>query len=156
MTTLDLNQYGDACRCLLRLREDQGLPGLSDRSFIDQHLERYPAWKDRPGTTDASELFALARELGLADGFDLSRDYHHVLDEHRRGHSILVATERPPQQSGPPLPYDRYVTVLQQMDEESFALWCPYRSGHSELLPPAAAVWWDRWLCVGIVLRLST
>ena len=39
---MNLNKYGGACRCLLRLREDEGQPGMSDAAFIarpeNQHL----------------------------------------------------------------------------------------------------------------------
>ena len=152
--SLTLNQHGDACRCLLRLREDQGRPVISDRHFIEEHLERYPAWREHPGAADIGTIHELAKELGLAHHIDLSRDYARVLDDHRNGISLLICTERPPQQqTGSPLPYDRYVTVLQRMDKASFTLWCPYRSGHAEVLPPARASWWDEWLCVAIALR---
>lgn len=152
---VNLNQYGGACRCLLRLREDQGCEVISDRQFIRDHVGDYPEWNDRPGTADANTLFELARELGLAEQFEISRDYRYVLDEHRSGNRVLVCTERPPQASTSELPYDRYVTVVEQMDEVSFTLWCPYRSGHSDVLQAAPVTWWDRWCCVALVLRKS-
>ncbi|HWL16327.1 MAG TPA: hypothetical protein VNR00_12030 [Opitutus sp.] len=153
--SLNLNQYGGACRCLLRLREDEGYAGISDRQFIREHVGPHPEWNERPGAADARALLELARQLGVADEFELSRDYLHVLDEHHAGSRVLVCTERPPQVSTSELPYDRYVTVIEQMDEASFTLWCPYRSGHSDVLPAAPVVWWDRWRCVAILLRKS-
>ena len=153
--SLNLNHYGGACRCLLRLREDQGLAGISDRRFISDRVARYPEWNERPGEVDVGTMFRLAEELGVADDFDISRDYTCVVDAHRDGARVLVCTERPPQMSTSELPYDRYVTVLEQVDEASFTLWCPYRTGHSDVLPVAPAVWWDWWCCVGLVLRKS-
>lgn len=153
--SLDLSRYGGGCRCLLRLRENRGSAGIPDRHFIGLHLHRYPEWKNRPGHADVATVIDLARELGLADRFELSRNYLHVRDEHRSGADVLAFTERPPQQSPSELPYDRYVTLVQNMDEASFTLWCPYRSGHSDVLPAAAAEWWDRWHCVGLILRTS-
>ena len=155
--SLDFNQYGGGCRCLLRLREDEGDPGISDRQFIREHVGQYPEWNERPGAADTATLIDLARGLGLAGEFEISRDYAHLLDEHRSGRRVLVCTERPPQVSASTsqLPYDRYVTVLEEMDEASFTLWCPYRSGHSDVLEAAPAMWWDRWCCVGLVLRKS-
>lgn len=153
--SFDLNHYGGACRCLLRLREDQGLPEMSDRRFIRDHLVRYPEWNQRPGQVDLRTMIQLAEELGVADRFEVSRDFAHVLHAHRSGARVLVCTERPPQVSLSELPYDRYVTVLERMDEESFTLWCPFRSGLSDLLPAAKVVWWDSWCCVGLLLRKS-
>jgi len=151
--SLNLNQYGGACRCLLRLREDEGRAGISDHQFIREHISDHPEWNERPGEVDIGTMIALAEELGVADRFEVSRDYAHVLDAHREGARVLVCTERPPQVSTSELPYDRYVTVLEKMDEVCFTLWCPYRSGHSDVLQGAPVVWWDRWCCVGVVLR---
>jgi hypothetical protein len=140
---------------LLRLREDEGYAGISDRQFLNDHVAQHPEWDERPGGGDVGALIQLARELGLGERFEISRDYSKVLAEFRSGNRVLVCTERPPQASSSELPYDRYVTVLERMDEASFALWCPFQSGHSDVLHAPTVVWWDRWCCVGLVLRKS-
>lgn len=149
---MDLSRHGGACRCLLRLRENQGNAGISDAAFIARFLPRYPEWRDRPGAADLSTICALARDLSLGDHVDIFRDYDRVLAEHRAGRNILVYTERPPEQLDS-LPPRSYVTLLVNMSETVFALWCPYPSGQSDTLPAALRVWWDRWLAIGMVLN---
>lgn len=149
---MDLNQYGGASRCLLRLRENEGKPGISDRTFITAHLDRHPEWQQRPGSADLATIFELAKELELADGMDVFRSYDRVLTEHRAGRNVLVCTERRPQQPAGPAGEQRYVTVLQAMDETRFTLWCPYPNGLEDVLADVARRWWDEWLCLGIVL----
>lgn len=149
----NLSQYGGACRCLLRLRENEGEPAMSDAAFIARFLPRYPDWQEKPGVTDAFRLMELARELGLAGRIEIFRDYERVRQEHRAGRGILVSTERAPDQIEPaPVPRP-FVTVLVEMDEASFSLWCPYPSGLSDVLPRAARPWWDHWLAIGLVLH---
>lgn len=126
---------------------------MTDAAFISRFLSRYPDWQQHPGAADAFIIFELARELGLAERIDVFRDYDQLLREHRAGRSILVCTERVPEQSEAPPAARRYVTLAVQMDEESFTLWCPFPSGQSDNLPIAARAWWDRWLAIGIVLR---
>jgi hypothetical protein len=150
---MDLNEYGGACRCLLRLRENEGKPGISDRAFIGRYLPRYPEWQNSPGATDVSMICELARDLGLAAGIEVLRDYDSVLREHQAGHSILVITERAPDRIEPVLATRRFVMLATTMDEAEFTLWCPYVSGQSDLLPSAARQWWDKWLAIGLVLR---
>lgn len=152
---MNLNQFGGASRCLLRLRENAGKPGISDQAFISRHLGQHPEWAQRPGEADAATLFELAKELELADGMDVFRDYDRVLAEHRSGRSVLVITERVPQQTLTEPGERRYVTMLQAMDETTFTLWCPYPSGQADVLPGIPRTWWDPWLCIGLVLRLG-
>lgn len=149
----NLDRFGGACRCLLRLREDQGRAGISDRAFITQHLEQRPEWSERPGVTDTAAIVELAKELGLARGVQLSRDYDRVLQEHRGRASVLVCTERAPEQTEANSETHSFVTLLQRMDENSFALWCPFPSGQSDVLPAAHREWWDRWLCTALVFH---
>jgi hypothetical protein len=149
---MNLNEYGAACRCLLRLRENEGQPGMTDAAFINRFLPRYPEWQQRPGATDMVALVEIARELGVAEHLDVFRDYEQLLREHRAGRSILVFTERAPEQLATALVTRRYAALLVEMDADTFTLWCPYPSGQSENLPPAARAWWDRWLAIGIVL----
>jgi len=148
---MNLNQHGAACRCLLRLRENAGQPGMSDATFISRFLPRYPTWQEQPGTTDAVTIVELARELQLASHAETFRDYDRVLEEHRAGQSVLVQTERVPEQVEP-APAGRYVMLLVEMSEDHFTVWCPYPSGHSDTLPPASRVWWERWQASGLVL----
>lgn len=149
---MNLSQYGGACRCLLRLRENEGNAGISDATFIARFLPRYPEWQERPGATDLSALSAVAADLGLADRVEILRDYDRVLAEHRAGHAVLVHTERPPEQVESREPRT-YVTLLEKMTETAFTLWCPYPSGQSDTLPEAARDWWDRWLAIAVILH---
>jgi hypothetical protein len=138
---------------LLRLREDQGRPGLSDAAFVAQHLERRPEWGERPGLADTAAIIELAKELGLARGVQLSRDYDHVVAEHRDDASVLICTERAPDQTALDAERRVFVTLLQCIDEKSFTVWCPFPSGLSDVLPAANRVWWDRWLCTALVFH---
>ena len=149
---MNLNEHGAACRCLLRLRENEGQPGMSDAAFIARFLPRYPEWRQRPGSADAFTVFEIARELGLAERIEIFRDYDQLLREHRAGRSILVWTERVPEQLKLDLAVRRYVMLLVEMDAEAFTVWGPYPSGQSDNLPRAARQWWDRWLAIGVVL----
>lgn len=149
---MNLNHHGAACRCLLRLRENQGNPGMSDASFIARFLPRYPEWQELPGLTDAARITELAQALDLASSTETVRDYDHVLEQHRTGHSILVQTERAPEQILPVWPMRRYVMLLVEMSESHFTMWCPYPSGLSDILPRASRVWWDHWQSSGIIL----
>lgn len=150
---MNLNQHGAACRCLLRLRENAGEPGMSDAVFIARFLPRYSEWRDRPGATDVAMLTDLAKELHLATTINIARSYDEVLREHRAGLGILVQTERVPAQVEPTSPAGRHVALLVNMSEDEFSLWCPYSSGNSETQPAAKREWWDRWWAIGFILK---
>lgn len=149
----NLNRHGGACRCLLRVLENEGRPRQEDADFLHRHGARHPSWTAQPGTLDSLGLFDLARELGLAAGIDLYRDYGRVQRAHRAGHVVLVNTERNPEQLETAGPSPSHVLLLTAMDEQGFVCWCPFASGMSDLLPHATPEWWNRWLCTGIVLR---
>jgi hypothetical protein len=150
--TMNLNQHGAACRCLLRLRENTGQPGMSDSSFIERFLPRYPAWQERPGTTDATTLIEISKELQLASRMETFRDYDRVLRAHQAGRGILIQTEHAPEQIETDSVTRSYITLLVAMSEEGFTIWCPYPSGHSDTLPRTSRVWWERWKASGLVL----
>ncbi len=153
MSDRDLDTHGAACRCLLRLRENEGAPYLSDRDFIARYLPRFPAWFERPGEVDDAGLLIVAQTLGLANEIETMRAYDRVLTAHRAGCSVLVRTARAPRQSAAePVPHE-YTALLVTMDEVSFRLWCPFVSGHSDLLPEAGRDWWEAWGASGLVLR---
>lgn len=149
---MNLNQHGAACRCLLRLRENEGNPGMSDASFVARFLPRYPEWQELPGLTDATRITEIAQELELASSTETVRDYDRVLEQHRAGLSVLVQTERAPEQILPVWPMRRYVMLLVEMSESHFTVWCPYPSGLSDTLPRASRVWWEHWQSSGIIL----
>jgi hypothetical protein len=153
---MNLNQHGAACRCLLRLRENRGEPGISDAAFIARFLPRYPEWREQPGAADPVTIVELARELRLATRMEIFRSYDSILEQHRAGRGILVQTEHVPEQNEPTPSARRHVMLLVDMDEDAFTLWCPYPSGNSETLPVAARAWWERWLSIGIVLQQAT
>lgn len=150
MRTLD--EHGGGCRCLLRLHENEGRPGISDAAFLERFLPRYPDWRVHPGATDVAMLAELARELHLAARIEVFRDYDRLLQEHRAARSILVLTERAPEQSASEPAVRRFTLLVVAMDPEGFTLWCPYASGGSDTLARAARGWWDRWLAIGVVL----
>jgi hypothetical protein len=149
---MDLSQHGGACRCLLRLRENEGDASTSDAAFIARFLPRYPEWHERPGVADVSAVCELARELGLAERVEIFRGYDRVLAEHSAGRSILVYTERSPEQIES-LSARPCVALVVHMSTEAFSLWCPYPSGQSDTLPAAQRPWWERWLAIGLVLH---
>ena len=153
MTERDLDTYGAACRCLLRLRENEGSPYLSDREFVARYLPRFPAWSEHPGEVDEAGLLVIAKELGLADEIEATRDYGRVLAAHRAGCSVLVRTARAPRQAAAEATPHEYTALLVTIDEVRFRLWCPFVSGHSDLLPEADRAWWDAWGANGLVLR---
>jgi hypothetical protein len=140
----------------LRIRENEGKPGMSDAVFIARFLPRYPEWRERPGVADSSALFEIARALGLADHIEMLSDYDEILGEHRAGRSVLVSTKRVPEQRESGLAARPYVMLIAAMDAECFTVWCPYPSGQSDNLPPAARHWWNRWGATGLVLHPVT
>lgn len=150
---MNLNEHGAACRCLLRLRENQGKPGISDAAFIQRFLPNFPEWQQRPGAVDVLAVGMIARELRLGGQLEVFRDYDRVLAEHRAGAGVLVCTERVPEQTEPALAVARYTMLIVEMNAEAFTVWCPYPSGQSDTLPKAKRAWWDRWLAIGLVLR---
>lgn len=149
---MNLDQYGAACRCLLRLRENTGEPGMSDAAFIARFLPRYPQWQQQPGKTDGRMIADLARELQLASRAETFRDYDRVLVEHRAGHGVLVQTEHAPEPIEPVSPAQRHVMLLEEMSADDFTVWRPYPSGLSDTLPPVSRLWWERWQASGLVL----
>lgn len=149
----DLNDYGLGCRCLIRLWENEGRATLSDQVFISRYLHRYPVWAWQPGLADDLILFEIAKDLGLAAGITVSRDYRSVTDAFQAGHAVLVRTGCNPVQALPTTDKEGQVLVLTAIDEGGFALWQPFRSGSSDVLPRAARIWWDTWLAVGLILK---
>ncbi len=150
MTSLD--RYGSACRCLLRLLENEGNPIVSDATFLARFVSRYPSWQEQPGITSTFVILDLAKQLGLAADIEIFRDYEQVIREHRLGRAILVRTERNPAQDETGGAALRHVMLLERIDEQEFVCWCPFQNGTSDLLPPAQRIWWDKWLALGIVL----
>ena len=128
---------------------------MSDAAFLARFAPQFPEWQERPGAVDATALLQLARDLGIADRVEIFRDYDRVLAEHRAGRSILAYTERAPEQVAVPV-NRRYETVVVDMDDDTFTLWCPYPSGQSDTLPAAAREWWDRWFGCGVVMHAPT
>ncbi len=125
---------------------------MSDEAFLSRFLPRYPEWQQRPGRADALAIFELARELQLATGIELSRDYDRILREHHVGHAILVQTERIPEQENPSGVTWPLTMLLEDMSPADFVVWCPFESGGSDLLPRAARARWESWFAVGIIL----
>ncbi|MCR6655724.1 MAG: hypothetical protein NVV63_07885 [Opitutus sp.] len=149
---MNLDAHGAACRCLLRLRENQGEPGISDAAFIARFIGRYPEWRERPGATDTLKIVEIARELHVASRGETVAEYDRVLAEHRAGHGVLLATTHAPEQVEPVSTHRGFVMLLVEMDEDHFTAWCPYPSGLSDTLPRASRVWWERWQTSALVL----
>lgn len=125
---------------------------MSDEAFIARFLPRFPEWKERPGAVDEAGLVEIAKDLGLGCRVETVRDYEGVLQAHRAGRGILVQTRRAPEQVDPALAMQDYVLLLVDMTKDDFEVWCPYRSGLSDVLPRASRVWWERWGASGLVL----
>ncbi len=149
---MNLDAHGAACRCLLRLRENQGEPGISDAAFIARFIGRYPEWRERPGATDTLRIVEIARELHIASRGKTFTEYDRVLAEHRAGHGVLLTTAHVPEQIEPVSAPRRFVMLLEEMDDDHFTAWCAYPSGLSDTLPRASRVWWERWQTSGLVL----
>ncbi len=151
--TPTLDVHGGASRCLLRLREDEGNPPLSETAFLRQFSADIPLWETQPGKLTSANLLPVARELGLADFIVLETDYDRVLAAHDEGHRILVQTVQFPEYHGesgsaPPL-----MLVLETMNEFDFRVWCPYPSGNSSSLGGLPRPVWESWNAIGIILH---
>jgi len=150
-----LDLYGSASRCLLRLWENQGNVTLSDGDFLRRYEARYPRWETHPGELDRDALRGLAQEFGFEADMAETADYMQVLQAHRYGHAVIIATKRAPvQREQPPADGLRlHFMILEQMDEDGFVVWCPFESGASAVLPRAERVWWSHWAASAFVLR---
>ena len=149
---INLDQYGSAGRCLLRLLENEGNPIISDASFLAQFSSRFPSGQKQPGITSTFAIFALAKQLGLATDIEIYRDYERILQEYRTGRAVLVRTGRNPAQEETTGAALCHVMLLESIDEKEFVCRSPFQNGTSDRLPPAGRIWWDRWLALGIVL----
>lgn len=148
----NLNRYGATSRCLLRLRENDGHPLLSDEALIATFLPRFPEWAERPGEVDFWGLSLIVKELGLARSVEVLRSYRHVLARYRAGSAVVVLTERAPQQGTDDLRFLRYSLLLVDMDEEAFSAWCPYPTGQEETFTRVPRARWDEWQSIAAVL----
>lgn len=110
-----------------------------------------------PGELDSDSLGALAQDFGFSTGPTRTDDYLEVLRAHRYGHAVVVATAHPPVQQVPTQAdaIGSHTMVLEQMDEDGFALWCPFESGASALLPRADRAWWRHWSAYALIFRLA-
>jgi hypothetical protein len=149
----DLNEHGPGCRCLIRLWENEGRATLSDEAFINRYLERYPAWAAQPGLADDLTLFEIAKDLGLAAGITVSRDYARVTRAFLAGDAVLVRTGCSPVPTLSEKDDEEHVLLLSAIDEGGFTLWRPFRNGSSDVLPRAAPMWWEAWFAVGLILH---
>lgn len=140
-----LDRHGAASRCLLRLRENLGRPGLSDAEFLRRYADSHPQWATHPGELDVAALGKLACEIGVAGNMTVTTDYAETLAAHRLGQAVIVAIDcapLPQTQHGAARPHRM---VLEHIDEDGFVVWCPFESGASDLLPRADRIWWQRW-----------
>lgn len=148
-----LDRYGAASRCLLRLWENQGRRALSDADYLRRHTAKFPLWRERPGELDAESLALIAPEFGFSSSLEVTDDYDAALRAHRYGYAVIAATERAPLQETQSDLLRPHWMVLEQMDEDSFTVWCPFPSGASDLLPSAERAWWERWRAHAYVLQ---
>lgn len=152
-TVRTLDRFGGASRCLLRLWENEGHLSPSEEEYLRRFESQFPHWETRPGELDVSSLAIVARALGLGDEFKVSGNYEAVLGAHRAGDPVLVTMDkavRPATENPDSAPT---VTVLEQIDEEGFRVWCPFESGASDVLPRADRRSWDRRHAVAFVLH---
>lgn len=148
-----LDRFGAASRCLLRLWENQGRRAVTDADYLRRFERQFPQWSERPGELDAASLALLAPEFGYAAGVAVMDDYEATLRAHRYGYAVIIATECAPLQQPQGDALRPHWMLLEQMDEDSFTVWCPFPSGASDLLPSADRVWWSCWRAKAFVLQ---
>lgn len=148
---MNIDFYGSGCRCLLRLRENQGNAMISDRSFIMSHLAAYPDWAEQPGAANLGRLIDLGVELGVCAHGKVISDYNQLLSNHQEGHAILLRTEHTSQSSGTDEKYIQY-SLLLDMDENQLNRWEPSRDGLADTIKASREDFWDRSAATGIVL----
>lgn len=150
---MNLDFHGSASRCLLRLRENEGEPVVSDEAFLVKYRDRFPGWAERPGALGGAALLTLAAEFNLATELERTRDYDQLVAEHAAGRSILVLTEHAPLPGGVGRRPHLTTSLLLDIDPTGFSLWWPDPRGLGETLPRTDRIWWSRWSAVGIVLH---
>jgi hypothetical protein len=153
---INLNEFGSASRCLLRLRENQGQPVMSDQRFIEHYRDRFPLWAARPGELDAAGIRALASELEVAGSVARTDDYDSLVEAFAAGHDILVLTETAPLQIPIGLPPHPTTSLIVTMDPQGMSIWWPEESGQGGILPRAGRTWWKTWQASGLILRESS
>jgi hypothetical protein len=147
-----LDRYGGAIRCLLRLWENEGHLSPSEEEYLNRFEGEFPHWETRPGELDIGSLSIVARALGFGDDFKISGDYEVVRGAHQAGDAVLLAMDkalRATTEHPDSLPQ---FTVLEQIDDEGFRVWCPFESGASDVLPRADRRSWTRRHAVAFVL----
>ncbi len=146
------NEYGCACRCLLKLLADKGSP-MSVDDFLKSFP--YPVWQPshsdpKPGVTNIDMVCDIARNLRLASSLHVFRCYTEV---QRRfvieKLSVLIYSEvhLDPERNDP----INHVSLLTAIDSVQFSLWCPLQDG-SDILATFPTGHWDTKLCYGLVL----
>ncbi len=153
---IDLNEHGSASRCLLRLRENQGNPVMSDQRFIDTYRDRFPDWSDRPGSLDAEGILTLASEFAVAGAIAQSDDYDSLVGAFEAGHHILVLTGTAPLPRLKGLAPHPTTSLVVAMDAQGLSLWWPDTSGHDNNLPRADRTWWRKWRAMGVILKQAS
>ncbi len=146
------NEYGCACRCLLKILADKGTP-----MTVDDFLAAfpYPHWQPShpnpmPGVTNTSMVCDIARKLGLAQSLQVFRGYADIEQWFtNKKQNVLVWSEIH-------LNLDRndpiyHVSLLTAIDSSKFSLWCPQQDG-SDILVTFPTAHWDTKLCYGLVL----
>ena len=150
---IDLNAFGSASRCLLRLRENQGAPVMSDQHFIETYRDRFPHWDVRAGELGVEGIRTLASELEVARAVAQTDDYDSLVEAFQAGHDILVLTETAPLQRLTGLPHHPTTSLIVTMDSQGMSIWWPEESGHGGILPRADRTWWKQWQAKGLILR---
>jgi hypothetical protein len=148
---MNLDVYGGAYRCLLRLREDAGNPVMSDRAFEAGYLTNETLPKG-PVMWSTAAIGKMADALGLPPKARLCERYNEVLANHRAGLAVLVSLKASSfslQSSGE---VDYRVTVLSDMDDREFSVWCPLRNETWERLSSIDCARWESINAVGITL----
>lgn len=147
-----LDRYGAVSRCLLRLRENNGEAALADGDFLRRYAALFPQWQERPGELDVDGIRLMVEQLGLGGGIALQRNYAQVHRAHQLGHQVLVLTVCAPLQQSQSATVHAHAMLLESITPHEFTVWCPFESGASDTLPPAARAWWDQWRSVAVVI----
>ncbi len=93
--------YGCASRCLLALAHLSGNP-ITVTQYLDRYSLKYPHWKERNewGGTETSDVLDIARELNLAQHFQIYINPNEVRRRIKKLKFVLLFTEKRENKNG--------------------------------------------------------
>lgn len=148
---MNLDVYGGAYRCLLRLHENAGNPVMSEQHFASTYLP-YTNIQVEPSAWNLPAIRDTAAALGLAQDIRISKEYAQILADHQAGHAVLVRVKGDSFWMHSSSASDYRITVLETMDEQMLIVRCPMRNETWELLPPIDRSHWKTIDALGLTL----